>query len=79
MDMSLSVLVIFSVFIGYLFGRFSERISRKTPDGIFHVNTTDPDKDVFTLELLCPLSVIPAKKRLIFKIQNEGSQEKPLA
>ena len=77
--MKITVLVIFSVLIGYLIGRLSNFIFRKTPDGIFHVNTTDPDKDVFTLELLCPLSVIPAKKRLIFKVQNEGSQEKPLA
>lgn len=77
--MKLTVLVIFSVLIGYLIGRLSNLIFRKNPDGIFHVNTTDPDKDVFTLELLCPLGALPKKKQLIFKIQNEGSQEKPLA
>lgn len=77
--MKLSLLVIFSTVIGYLIGRFSECIFRKKPDGIFHVNTTDPDKDVFTLELLCPLATLPEKKQLIFKVQNESSQEKPLA
>lgn len=52
-------------------------------DGIFHVDTTDPDKDVFSLEVTCALGEIPEKKYLILKVENTSktlitsSQEKP--
>lgn len=79
MDIRTTLAVIFAVVFGYVIGKLSNYISGKKPDGIFHVNTTDPNKDVFTLELICPLGAIPNKKQLIFRVQNEGSQEKPLA
>ena len=46
-------------------------------DGIFHVDTTDPNKDVFSLELSCALGELPEKEYIIFKVQNDSSQEKP--
>ena len=48
-------------------------------DGVFVVNTTNPDTDVFSLEIECPLGDIPQKKMLIFEIRNISSQEKPFA
>lgn len=53
------------------------KMNRK-PDGIFRVNTVDPDKDVFSVEIHIPLAELPTKKTLYFKVVNEGSQEKPL-
>lgn len=61
------------ILIGFLFGRM-----HKSYDGVFKVNTTNPDKDVFTLELSCPIGEIPKKRQLIFKVNN-CSQEKPFA
>lgn len=46
-------------------------------DGIFHVDTTDPNKDVFSLEVTCALGEIPEKEYLILKVENNSSQEKP--
>lgn len=46
-------------------------------DGIFHVDTTDPNKDVFSLEVTCALGEIPEKEYLILKVENTSSQEKP--
>lgn len=60
--------------LGVLFGR-----SRKRYDGVFRVDTTNPEKDIFSLELECAIGSIPDKKELVFKVVNERSQEKPLA
>ena len=64
--------------IGILIGVFF-RFRKKSYDGIFRVDLTNPDKDVFTLELICPIGEIPTKKILVFKVTNTSSQEKPLA
>ena len=53
------------------------RIKSGAYDGFFKVNTSDPDKDVFTLELTCAVGSIPEKDELIFKVENVSSQEKP--
>ena len=57
--------------LGVLFGR-----KKKKYDGIFRVDTSNPDKDVFSLELECALGSIPEKKELIFRVANVSSQEK---
>lgn len=64
------------LFIGYIFGYVIAK-RRKQYDGIFRVDTSNPDKDIFSLELECALGSIPEKKELIFKVVNECSQEKP--
>jgi len=46
-------------------------------DGIFRVDTTNPEKDIFSLELECPIGSIPEKHILIFEVMNTRSQEKP--
>ena len=55
------------------------KIYKTSWDGIFRVDLTNPEKDVFTLELICPIGEIPTKKFLTFKVMNTRSQEKPLA
>ena len=57
--------------LGVLFGR-----KKKKYDGIFRVDTSNPEKDVFSLELECALGSIPEKKELIFRVANVSSQEK---
>ena len=69
------LLIICSLIFGILIGKGD----RPTPDGFFLVNTTNPDKDVFTLELACPIGEIPTKKYVIFEVKNISSQEKPFA
>ena len=58
--------------LGVLFGR-----KKKKYDGVFRVDTANPEKDIFSLELGCALGSIPEKKELVFKVVNECSQEKP--
>lgn len=45
------------------------------PDGIFKINTYDPDKDVYSLEFSTPLNEIPNKKDLVFKVEIEGKPD----
>lgn len=75
-DVVMYVILAVIVFCGdayfYLLGK---RNAIKKRDGIFVVNTTDPEKDVFKLEIEVPVSVIPTKKYLIFHVTNESSQE----
>lgn len=63
------------VLCGYLVGTGK----KLKPDGYFRVDTMNPDKDVFTLELTCPIGEIPAKEYVIFQVTNVSSQEKPFA
>lgn len=70
----LPVCFIVGFILGVLFGR-----KKKKYDGIFRVDTANPEKDIFSLELECALGSIPEKKELVFKVVNECSQEKPLA
>lgn len=69
------LLIICGVIFGYILGTGK----KLKPDGFFKVNTTDPDKDVFTLELTCPIGEIPTKEYVIFEVKNVSSQEKPFA
>lgn len=74
MYICLPVCLIVGFVLGVLFGR-----TKKKYDGIFRVDTTNPEKDIFSLELHCALGSIPEKKELVFEVVNECSQEKPLA
>lgn len=65
-----------ALFIGIIIGVIIGK-AKKNCDGIFKVNTTDPNKDVFTLELSCPIGEIPKRKHLLFMVENISSQEKP--
>lgn len=70
----LPVCLLVGFILGVLFGR-----TKKKYDGVFRVDTTNPEKDIFSLELHCALGSIPEKRELVFKVANECSQEKPLA
>lgn len=52
---------------------------RNEYDGVFRINTSNPEKDVYSLELNDILGDLENKKELRLQIVNEGSQEKPLA
>ena len=65
--------LVIGLIIGILFGRI-----RKKYDGAFIVDLTNPDKDVLTVELSCPIGELPNKKYVIFKV-NSSSQTLPLA
>lgn len=54
-------------------------MKKKHYDGVFRINTSNPEKDVYSLELNDILGNLENKKELRLKIVNEGSQEKPLA
>ena len=74
--MEMIAIISLSLFVGYILGYVIAK-RNKHYDGIFRVDTSNPDKDVFSLELECALGSIPEKKELIFKVANECSQEKP--
>lgn len=46
------------------------------PDGIFRVNTTDPMKDFYKLEMHMPLGEINKRKSLKLRVILEDSQDK---
>jgi len=54
-------------------------MKKKHYDGVFRINTTDPEKDVYSLELNDILGKLENRKEIRLKVVNEGSQEKPLA
>lgn len=54
-------------------------MKKKHYDGVFRINTTDPEKDVYSLELNSILGELENRKEIRLKVVNEGSQEKPLA
>ena len=54
-------------------------MKKKHYDGVFRINTTDPEKDVYSLELNSILGDLENRKEIRLKVVNEGSQEKPLA
>ena len=71
--------IILLIICGIIFGYILGTGKKLNPDGFFRVDTTNPDKDVFTLELTCPIGEIPTKKYVIFEVTNASSQEKPFA
>lgn len=56
--------------IGFLLGFLIYPMIKK-PDGIFHVNLSDPMKDVFWLELLRPLEGIQLCSNLFIMVKND--------
>lgn len=59
------VISLLAFIIGILFGRFYRK---KSPDGYFRINTTDPMKDVFTIEYSTDPRAFINQKELIFKV-----------
>lgn len=72
--MIISLLIFFmGIFIGLYIGKvLSENYSKKKHAGIFHINTTDPEKDVIQIELSIPVGELIGKKEVIFKVMDES-------
>lgn len=60
-------------FAGIIVGALSTRTiaiyMRKKPDGKFCINLSNPDKDVYSLELDTPLSEVPKKNTLVLSVK----------
>lgn len=60
----LSLTFILGIIVGYSITRL------KKPDGRFVIDLSDPEKDVYSLELDCDLAKLPIKRYIILKIIN---------
>ncbi len=79
---AIAALMIILVFrIGFRYGIYKSYMAfiKNNTNGIFRVDTTNPDKDVFSLEITCPIGELPEKDYIVFKVENDSSQEKPVA
>lgn len=74
MDIVTIIICVITTIINILIG-----YRRNKYDGVFRINTTNPDKDVYSLELNDILGHLENKKEIRLEIVNESSQEKPLA
>ena len=54
-----------------LIGFLRNVIKQTNPDGIIRVNTNDPEKDTYTLELNIPFGELDKRDKVIFKIEHE--------
>ena len=57
------VYLILAFIVGFLLGRI------RNPGGVMHIDTSDPKKDVYTLELLIPIEKLPDRKGVYFTIE----------
>lgn len=48
-----------------------EVIKRSKSDGAIRINTNDPEKDTFTLELEIPFGELMERDEVIFRIEHE--------
>lgn len=59
-----------SILLGFLIGSvFTSLYLTRKPDGYFFVNLTNPEDEMFKLQIDVPLEQIPKEKRLIFKVK----------
>ena len=55
---------------GFILGMiYCNYMIRKHPDGMFFVNLTNPEEEVFSLRIDLPVEDIPSAKYLLLKIQ----------
>ena len=75
---------LFILFIGVCIGIYIDRISsakgleKKTNAGVFHINTTDPNKDLIQIELSIPIGDLITKKEVVFEVMDESQEIQPL-
>lgn len=63
------------ILISFLFGIFCGMLKRNNKDknaGIFHINTTDPNKDIIQMELSIPVGELISKKEVVFEVKDES-------
>lgn len=63
----LILIVIF--FVGFVLGFF---VATPRANGVFKINTDDPEKDVYSLELTDPIDTIENRKRLLFIVKKDA-------
>lgn len=67
--------VIIALFVGFGIGLIPYILSnRHELDGYMVINDSDPDKDVYTLEMMIPFGEIPNRKRLTFGVIKDGKR-----
>ena len=47
---------------------YSIRNIQRNPDGYIRINTNDPEKDTYTLELMIPFGELDNRKSVYFKV-----------
>ena len=67
MDMTFIFLVIGWLLV-LILGSINYMKSQKKPDGAIVVNTDDPEKDTYTLELYIPFGELDSREDVKFKI-----------
>ena len=63
----LTVVIAFAAGLNYAIWRI-----RRKPDGVFLVNFSNPEDDMFKMRIDVPIEAIPEAKYLIFKIEKTG-------
>lgn len=63
----LILVVIF--FVGFAFGFL---VATPRANGVFKIDTSDPEKDVYSLELTDPIDTIEKRKRLLFIVKKDA-------
>ena len=64
--------VICIILIAYILCR---KEPQKKPDGYIRINKSDPNKDTYTLELNIPFGELDERKRIIFEVVGDSSDE----
>ena len=71
MDIYTIVSISIGVIVGIIFITVLAKTMRKKPDGYIRINTDDPDKDTYTLELAIPFGELNERKGVYFRIVKE--------
>lgn len=79
MAISTYILIGLAIMLAFLLGVLYGRTKKPKTDGSFIVDTLNPEKEVYSLELACALGEIPTKKYLILKVVTNMWQELPVA
>ena len=72
-DKIVGSLAVLNVFLGVLLGYSTKKYEANTPEafGTLRVNTSDPDKDVYSLEFPGRVDTIPDMDKITFKVVSQ--------
>lgn len=63
------VLQVVIFLVGFILGFL---VATPRANGVFKIDTSDPEKDVYSLELTDPLELIEKRKRLLFVVKKDA-------
>ena len=66
-----TLVLIISFVLNTILSIIVQRIVRPKRAGTLVINTTNPDKDVYSLNFDIPLGEIPKRKRIVFDVKIE--------